>query len=373
MYRWFILLSILYFLFKVFEPYGLQILGQIIVAMSLYGLIVMPIYKLAKFFYVPGRLDKVKKPRMYASLAGLAALVLVFFLVPFPFTVVAPVEIQARDAGYVYVDEPGVLLDEPVQPGEFVKDGDELASLDSPDLELQILQKKAEKIQAEKRLENLQRYSYQSPQFSAEIVEAKANLASIEEQLKELEVDKSKLTLTAPRSGTVMPPPWMKPREDPEGALPSWSGTPLQPENVGCFLEKSTLFCLVGNQDEMEAILYVDQSDVGFVDIGQEVEVKVDELPHDVLRGTVEEISPDAVKVVPEHMSTKSKGELATETDESGKEIPQSASFQVRVHLDDPDHVLRLALRGRAKVHCAPQTLATRLWRLLTDTFHFRL
>jgi putative peptide zinc metalloprotease protein len=374
MYRWFILLSILYFLFKVFEPYGLQILGQIIVAMSLYGLIVMPIYKLVKFFYVPGRLDKVKKPRMYATLAGLAALAAVFFFLPMPFSVMAPMEIQARDAAHVYVDVSGVLEKTHVEPGQVVEKDQELAQLSSPDLELRILQKEEERSQAESRLANLrQQYRFQDAGTIPEIIRLENNLESIKKQLEQLEIDRSKLVLRAPTSGTVLPPPWRQHREDPEGGLSRWFGTPLLPENVGCLLEEPTEFCQIGNPEEMEAILYVDQSDIGFVDIGQDVEVKVDELPHDRLRGQVVEISPDAVKIVPPHMSTKAKGELPAETDESGVERPQSATFQVRVYLDDPDGLLRLALRGRAKVHCAPQTLATRLWRLVTDVFNFRL
>ena len=116
-YRWFIMLSILYFLYKVFEPYGLKIVGEAIAAMSLYGLVGMPLYKLGKFFYVPGRLHKVKKPRMYASLAGLAVLVAAFFLVPLPYSVLCILEIKARDAAWVYVDVPGQLERVMVQAG----------------------------------------------------------------------------------------------------------------------------------------------------------------------------------------------------------------------------------------------------------------
>ena len=70
-YRWFVLASICWFLFQVFKPYGLEILGKVIVGMSVYGLIVVPLWKVGKFFYVPGRIEKVKKPRMYISLAVL--------------------------------------------------------------------------------------------------------------------------------------------------------------------------------------------------------------------------------------------------------------------------------------------------------------
>ena len=69
-YQWVIVYSILFFLYHVFKPYRLEKIGQLIALASLWGLIVMPLYQLGKFFYVPGRLEKVKKARMFASLAG---------------------------------------------------------------------------------------------------------------------------------------------------------------------------------------------------------------------------------------------------------------------------------------------------------------
>ena len=72
-YRWVVVFSILWFLYKFSQPYHLEVIGQMIGIASLWGLVVMPLYQVGKFFYVPGRLDKVKKPRMFASLAVVAA------------------------------------------------------------------------------------------------------------------------------------------------------------------------------------------------------------------------------------------------------------------------------------------------------------
>jgi putative peptide zinc metalloprotease protein len=74
-YRWFVYLSIMWFLTKVFKPYGLEILGYTMIVATLIGIVVVPLYKLAKFFKVPGRWRQVKKPRLIASsIVVLAAL-----------------------------------------------------------------------------------------------------------------------------------------------------------------------------------------------------------------------------------------------------------------------------------------------------------
>ena len=72
-YRWVVAFSICWFLYKLFQSYHLKIVGQIVVLMSLCGLFVMPLYQVGKFFYVPGRIDQVKKPHFYTSLGVLAA------------------------------------------------------------------------------------------------------------------------------------------------------------------------------------------------------------------------------------------------------------------------------------------------------------
>ena len=97
-YRWVVAFSICWFLYQLFQSYHLKIVGQVVVAASLYGLFVMPLYQVGKFFYVPGRIEQVKKPHFYTSLGVLAALLLAFFFLPLPHSVICTLEIQARDA-----------------------------------------------------------------------------------------------------------------------------------------------------------------------------------------------------------------------------------------------------------------------------------
>lgn len=377
-YRWMVVFSILWFLYQVFKPYRLEIIGQAIGIAALYGLFVMPLYKVGKFFYVPGRWDKVKKPRMYVSLAVLALIVAAVVLVPLPYHVMAVLEVQARDASSVYVDVPGRLDALYVRPGDEVAKGDALAQLGNIDLDLQVSEISAQKSQYEARLAALEWRRVRDPAAGADIPEIKKVLEGLNKQLAEIQVKKDKLRLTAKADGTVLPPPWnAPPREDPDAPLPSWSGTPFLPQNGGAYLEEGTLFCQIGNPRNMEAVLIIDQADIEFVRKGQQVDLKLDQLPHDRLHGQIEEVAQSDLKFVSRRLSPKGKGEVPTVTDPiTGVERPQSTSYQARVPLDDPDGLLRIGLRGRAKVYMDRpqwQTLGARFWRLVTRTFNFRL
>ena len=72
-------------------------------------------------------------------------------------------------------------------------------------------------------------------------------------------------------------------------------------------------------------------------------------------------------------LASKAGGPVATQTDESGIERPQSTSYQAHVDIDDPGGLMRLGVRGQAKIHSDWQTLASRTWRFITQTFNFKL
>ena len=50
-----------------------------------------------------------------------------------------------------------------------------------------------------------------------------------------------------------------------------------------------------------------------------------------------------------------------------------STSYQARVPIDAPDGQCQLGLRGQGRIYTDPLPLGTRLWRLVTHTFNFKL
>ncbi|MEX0714586.1 MAG: biotin/lipoyl-binding protein [Pirellulales bacterium] len=372
-YRWVVVFSILWFLYQIWKPYKLEVIGQLIGVAALYGLLVAPLWKVGKFFYVPGRLDKVKKPRMYATLALLAAVAAAVCLVPLPHRVYCTLELQPREAKRVYVDVPGKLEEAFVRAGDQVSVGQPLARLSSIELMLSIAEYERQRNSLSAQLNSLHRLSHLSPQAGLQIGQVEASLASVEEQLAKKTNELKSLDLTSPASGTVLPPPEESDRPSADGELPGWSGTPLDPRNIGAYLTESVLFCQVGDPKKMEALMVVDQEDVEYLRLDQRVDIKLDQLPADTFQGRINFIASEPLKVSPRHLSNKAGGELATKTDDSGVERPLSTSYQVLVPLDDEESVLRIGLRGRGRIHAAPLTLGQRLMRFVSQTFNFRL
>jgi putative peptide zinc metalloprotease protein len=293
--------------------------------------------------------------------------------------VMATLDIQARDAASVFVHVPGHLKEVYVQPGQRVRQGQVLAELESPELEKKIEELSAECQRNEAALKNRTReYTLtRDPQIALSIPQAEESLKSARKRLADANEEFARLKLVASADGTVLPPPATNPPSDPDGPLPSWSGTPFLPLNKGSYLREGTLFCQVGDPTQMEAVLVVDEADQPLVEKDQKATLKLDAFPYETIEGTITKVSTERMKMSPRRLSAKSGGELATKTNPvTGAEQPMSTSYQASVDVPDPDQIYRLGLRGRGKIHMDPdhwQTLGQRFWRFLTRTFHFRM
>jgi putative peptide zinc metalloprotease protein len=377
-YRWVILFSILYFLYHVFKPYGLQIIGQLIGLVSLVGLVIMPLWQLGKFFYVPGRLDKVKKKNLYVTLAALAAVAGFLLFVPLPYHVLGTAEIRPREAAPVYVESGGRLrkVSDTARPGMAVVAGQTIAVLENYELEAELLKLETQKAQYEERLLDLVRRSFSDPGAALDIPTVEQSLAAINEQIKDRKEQIEKLTLKAPVAGVVLPAHSLQGQPTVDGGLPSMSGTPFEAKNLGAVMQHQQEFCQIGDPKRWEARLIVDQSDAEFVAEGQVVALRLEQLPLEDIDTRVDKWWNDPLKYVPKNLSNKAGGEIATETDaKTGMEKPQSTHYQgTTVELDSRYAPLfRPGLKGQAKIRVEPQTIAARFWRFIRQTFNFKL
>jgi putative peptide zinc metalloprotease protein len=374
-YRWVVTFSILYFLNRVFEPYGLKVLGQAIALGSLYGLLIQPLWNMYKFFSVPGRLGKVKSLRIYATLAVIFSAIAGILFVPLPSHVYCPVEVQARGAKSVYVWQDGILEKTFIQPGDQVKEGQLLAQLKNVDVEFDIEKLTGQRNVFQAQLQGLNLVSLTDRNASSEIEPTEKSLASMTQQLSQREDDRKALRLVAPCSGTVLPAPLVEKHEDESVHLPTWHGSPLEPENIGAHLVKGTKLCQVGDPHSLEARLYIDQGDIEFVAPGQKVEVMLTQTAEYSYVSTIEHVSPQSEKTAPTHLSSLHGGDLPSKADPTGAARPLSPIYEAVVPLpeDSKQPLLRIGLVGKAKINTAPRTLWARLVRYLSHTFNFEL
>jgi putative peptide zinc metalloprotease protein len=256
-----------------------------------------------------------------------------------------------------------------------VRKGEELARLSSVDLDLEIADLEGKAAQSRARLSSLERERFTDPAAGLEIGTVEESLKSVEEQLEKKRKDREELVLVAPRDGVVLPPLGVPPSKDAAaaGKLPAWSGSSLDDRNLGATFTEGTILCMLGDADRLESVMVVDQSEVEFITRGQKVDLKLDAFPWRTFTGTVDELAETHIEAGSERLSVKAGGQVPTKTDESGREMPISTSYEAMMAVDDPDAVLTPGMRGTARIQVGSRTVGQWLLRLLWQTFNFRM
>lgn len=369
LYRFVVIGGILWFLYQVLKPHGLEVLAMGLGVLVVAGMLIPAVLKGSAFFRRTWRRIMWGRFTVRSSvvIAGLCALA----MMPIPREIAAPLIVEPTNARRIYVTVAGATHGDVVVAGQKVSQGDTLATLRNPDVDAEIAKLRGERDLLDVRVKQLVGRRITDRKAEDQLVTVRQQLADAADRLAKRLKDRERLVLSAPVSGTVLPAPHrvVTPQDD---QLPEWSGSPLDPNNAGAFLNSGTVLCLIGDPKHVEAKLIVDQSDVEFIRKGQSVKLHVQQLPGQVLEGTIIEVARITIDDIPRELM--SHEDLATQSDPSGKMQPLSSSYELRVRFDElPKSAVLLGTIGRAKIQAEPQSVASRVARYLSRTFRFNL
>lgn len=378
-YRWVIMFSILLFLMRWLEPYGLDSLGIGLAMFSMIGIVVMPCYKLYRYMSVPGRMHQVKKKRFFGVLFVIGAIIAALLMVPMPHMMRCDIVVVPESMFPVYVEEPGVLEECFVSPGDEIVEGQELARLRNYQLEEMLMQAQGtvEIKQAQLRDARAQELkgfnSLQVGSLQAEVTEAISLLA-------DLRVRATKLTIKSPISGTVMETPYRHPAQAvDEDALVDQQPFLIQRyDNVSAGAGQR--FCEVANLDKWRGIVLLSEQQVGFVSSGQEARIRLYARPNETV---VAKIASDVG--VTDLSINRTKYELlqAQQQDPRVREnrIPDLISelvpqydlnrlhYYAEIPLEDADRTLKIGLNGKVRIKCPNRSYGKRILWWINQNF----
>lgn len=365
-YRWVVLIGILWVLHLILKQYQLEVLAQwaavFIVGMQLVG----GARTTAKLLSPHVTRRRIHWRRFVVRGGFVAVLIAATLFVPLPYPLSAPVVLQPENSRRVYVQAPG-RLSWAVREGRSVKSGDLLAELTNREVTFEVTKLQGERDRLQLRLEQL-RLRQADPEASAQIGVTRESLQDVTERLAQRELDLARLKISAPAAGLVLAPRLHRERQTP-GSLPRWSGDPLDERNRGAELQAGSMLCLIGNPEKLEGLLIIDQGDVDLIRRGQRVRLHVDEYPGQVLIGTVTDMASVELESAPPELAVQ--GDLPTRVDKRGVTRPRSTSYQARVALDGHPKLLTTNASGWGTISVDPQPLAVHLFRYLSRTFRF--
>lgn len=371
-YSWLVTISILWFLYRVLEPYGLKIIGQLLVAAMLAGIVALPLVRIKNWLLEPLRRSNVKKLRAFTVVASLAALLAAVLCVPLPYYIAASFELRPRDSASVYVEMPGELREIVVRAGA-VTAGQALARLDDIDARLNVERLISQRSDIFVRIESIRQRAHTDDAALLELSQTEEALFSLDRQITRLKEDLARHTIRAPCSGIFIPPAARPAEARDRLHLASWHGRPLEARNLGAFFPASTLIGRIAQPGALEAILIIDQDELDFARPGQAVDLFLTALPGERRTGFIERIAEENLRAAPQALTAGAGGNLATRADSQGIQRPLSVAYQANVPVDDPTGQIAVGSTGWARIHAGSQPLWHRLGRLACRTFRFKM
>lgn len=371
-YGWLVSFSIFWFFYRVLEPYGLQVIGQMLGVAMIVSLVVVPLVRLTRFVLQPARPQDVNKMRALVCVSVIVVAAGGLLCVPLPYYVAASFEMQPRDAASVYVEVPGELRGVQLASGP-VAAGQTIAELGDADALLAAQRLAAQRADLLARIESIRQRAHTDDSALLELAQTEEALTSLDKQLARLKEDVAKLTIRAPEAGVIVPPPSRSREERTRLRLANWSGRPLAAHNIGAYLEASTLVCRIAQPGKLEAIVAIDQEELDFVRPGQQVDLLLTSLPGERRAGHIDHLAEQNMEAASTRLSARGGGQLATRTDAAGVERPLSVIYQANVPLDDPSGQIIVGATGTARIHAGSQPLGQRLWRAACRTFRFQM
>jgi putative peptide zinc metalloprotease protein len=255
-----------------------------------------------------------------------------------------------------------------VTAGQQIQQGETIARLKNVDLQRQLSDVQRQLDLQNWQVQMLHRRRISDAAAGAELPAAMELLAAMEAELVEFQRRQDQLKLVAPRSGTVLPPRY-RPNEAGAGELDSWTGTPLDPENLGSYLAADSTICEIIDANSWDVLMILDQNDVGLAHAGQQVHVQLQSWPGQWLSGRIEEIARVDVDQLPPELIARRT--FALDPREQGK--PQRSSYQARVRLEQSDGPVLSGMTGRVAISGKKEPLGWQLWRSLSRTLQFQL
>ena len=151
-----------------------------------------------------------------------------------------------------------------------------------------------------------------------------------------------------------------KPAGD-DGRLPRWSGSLLEPRNMGCWVEPRTAVCVVGDPAGLEGWALVDQADIPEVAGGQTARVWLEQQPLTIFEATVLEVGRRSIELGGPGLAAGPRRQ--DDQDTSGES--RNRYHLLRLRLDQQSPLLVAGATGSAKIETSRTTLAEIVSRYL--------
>lgn len=365
-YRGLLLAGVLWMLYSVLQPLRLEVIAIASGFLCFSGMVAMPLLETVQQLRNPFFWQRVSFHKVALRLTTIAVLLGGLSLIPFPNRVVGPGVLESANTQLIYATTPGTLVTA-LSPGTRVRPQETVVQLDNPMARFEVARLAAEAERLDVRLRTLETLRGVDPNVASEIPIAQETLADVQQQLQQRQAELQQLNLVANQAGQVIEAPRRADQIPNDARLQNWSDSLLAEFNRGAHVETGTLVAQVVDPTALEVRLFLDQSTIGLVEVGQSAYVSLWQAPGDLLAGKVIEVSRMHVDEVP--MALQAAGDILMHENGDRSSSPLTPQYQVRIALEELPERPVFGGRCTSRVVVAPQSLAARVLRQLRQAF----
>lgn len=379
-YQAFVFACLLAIMYLFLRNARLELVGLLLVGMVSVGTLSKPVRGGAKLAFSAEQRQNIRWTPAIALVTALFSAVVLAWI-PFSYSLRVPVLFQMNQYAPVTIVVPGNLVD--VLPeGTSVTQGQAIAHLVSPQLELELVARQGELSRQSSKLFTLQSKRADDPSVTNQITAVQESIRGLSAEVDRLKAAKEQLIIRAPVDGVILAPvhrplvssDWESPEEL------RWTGTPLDSANLGCFLAPSESLCSLGNPHSWQAIAFLNQSQAELLQPSGAVSVKSALAVDLTWEGAVSHVTTQALSKLPNEIVQSNLIPLLASTTQAHAQSPEPiyvATLDIETTgaawmISDSCFPLHNSI-GFAKIKVAPQSMAYRLWRFLDATFAVEL
>ncbi len=313
-----------------------KILGIILFMVELWWFILRP--PVREVLEWVRRRDAMTWNRRSATTAAAAVFLLLLACIPWRSTVTAPAILRAAQEMEIFLDQPGQLEEVLVKAGQPVTAGQVLFRLSSPDLDYKLTNQRI-KIESLK-WESAYRSTVVDPKRQRR---AAQELETAEAELQGLELEKARLTITAPFAGIMA-----------EVAEPLAPGEWLPArERLGLLLDPA--------HPMIEA--YIREADLHRVMVGDEGRFRPDQSATGAVDGRIQDIDDTSTRVLTRrYLASPFGGDIAAREDGQHQMVPEESLYRVLI-APARDTAPATLQRGSVTLEGVRESLVGNLWR----------
>jgi hypothetical protein len=370
-YRWAILVLMLWGLNQVLKSWGLGLIGGLLTASVLIGVSISAIVKTRAGLKEILAIRPARWLRFLSVAVLLAALLTAAVRLPIRHSVAAvgcakPIVLEP-----IFVTRGG-FLSAALPTNSQVTPGDRIATLRSPDDENRIALAAAGLAELETEFVGLLSRVNDEPGLASSINVLREAIDDKRRQLDSMRGEAELFAIVSRAAGTLIEPPWNGVQHDQELGLRGWEGNPLDLQNLGAWIEQGTLLGWVADLSAWNVECFVGESDVLQIRVGAAARLRFDQRPNNELTGRVMKIDPQPLTEVPRTIRGDSRFPTRIRGDRAV--VPEETTYRVTIELqtapaDFPTQPASHESLASVRIESTPKSFFERSIRYIRQTF----